>query len=434
MAVGSPASIKVRRRFLVFDGGIIRSFFMAVGILILFRVLQYFPGMSIFNELWIVLLGLFLSTTYLFDKAKDGWSFLSFELYVLLALVMLPLWTGLAAHFEFGQPFAFGALANRNVFLMVGALFIMYMVKHRKINVKDIERALCWLAWCTLILFVLINMLLDPTHFMDYKGGFVGGGGSSEASFKFNTLFIIFGFYYYIFQGFRYKSRKFYMYGMLFLAYLVFLDGGRSLLLSVFLSCFYFIWRWASWRKLFVLMPKFLLGIVLAVGLAIVVNPSGVLSVATKFVDAFTVVATGEKSNDASANARILESAIALPYIQKHWAFGNGKLSNKWHDGYEGQFGYFFPSDIGVIGVLYIYGFLGLLFFLGQFYYAISIANKLPYSPLLDGVKGFLLYFILHSVVTGRFVHFAEISLFFIAILYCMKIEAKRVRGVMPSV
>jgi hypothetical protein len=274
---------------------------------------------------------------------------------------------------------------------------------------------------------------------MDYKGGFVGGGGSSEASFKFNALFIIFGFYYYIFQGFRLKSRKFYFYGLIFLAYLIIVDGGRSLMLSIFLSWFYFFWRWASLRKLLVLMPKLLLGGVLAVGLLILINPTAVSSVVQKFGDALSVVVTGEKGDDVSSNARILESAIAFPYIQKHWVLGNGKLSNQWHGGYEGILGYFYPSDIGVIGVLYIYGILGLLFFLGQYYYAINVSKRLSTyyksSPLLDGIKGFLLYFLLHSIVTGRFVHYAEISLFFVAILYCMKVEAQKIgamnRGVL---
>ena len=384
------------------------------------------------KELWIVFFSLFLIVLYMPGKFKSGGRFSHFELYILFIIIITPLWSGLAAWREFGQPLLFGVLPGRNIVLVAGALAVIYMIRKRWVSIRDFDAVLSGLAWASLIIYVLIRVAFDPSQFTDIGKGFVGGGNVSEASFKFDVLFIVFGFYYYIFQGFRRKSKKYYLYGAIFLAYLVFMDGGRSLILSVIGAWAYFILRWVSTYRILLLAPKFFIVGVLLAGILIALSPHAVLGALGKFGDAVSVVTMGEKSNDISANARLLESAIAFPYIQKHWLVGNGNLSNQWHGGYEGVLGYFYPSDIGIIGVLYMYGMLGLCLFLYQYYFLIRFSRRLSdmhrNSPLLDALKGFLLYFLIHSLVTGRLVLYAEISFLFIALLFGMIVEVKRTR------
>jgi len=142
---------------------------------------------------------------------------------------------------------------------------------------------------------------------------------------------------------------------------------------------------------------------------------------AERYDDAFTVVLKGELSRDASANARLLETNIALPYIKGNWLFGNGDLSNQWEGGYKGRLGYFYPSDIGMIGIIFIYGVAGLLFFYAQYIFAIRYGRakrKTIYNPLIDASKVYLLYMFIQSFVTGNVASSLSTSLFFIALLY----------------
>ena len=65
-----------------------------------------------------------------------------------------------------------------------------------------------------------------------------------------------------------------------------------------------------------------------------------------------------------------------------------------------------------------------------QFFFAYKLSKKLSHlkvmSPLLDATKGYLLYFAIHSLVTGRFAHYSEVSFLFIALMFCIHFEAKR--------
>jgi hypothetical protein len=358
---------------------------------------------------------------------------LPFELYVLAMMALTPLLSGLAASREFGQPLIYGVLAQRANILAAGALIILYLFRKELIAWRDVQGALLLLAWTTLGIYLLMHLLLDPAAFVEFGRGLVGGGASSEFEFKFRSEFIIFGFIFYAFLGFRNKSRRYWLLSLPFIGYLLIIEGGRSLLVSLFAAFFIFAVRWGSFSRLIALAPKILIAGMLLLALLYASNAAYVHQLAGKFADAFTALTVGERTEDASANSRILQAAIAAPYVKKHWIIGNGDLSKQWRGGYEGVLGgRFFPSDIGIVGVLYMYGSLGTLLFTLQFYFAYrysrmaSIAEEA--TPLLDAIKGFLLYFAIHSLVTGKFAHYSEIGLIFIALIYCFVLEQRAAR------
>jgi hypothetical protein len=155
-------------------------------------------------------------------------------------------------------------------------------------------------------------------------------------------------------------------------------------------------------------------------------------SLGGKYIDAFGVILTGEEGSDASANARISETLVALPYIQKNFLLGSGDVSHRWGGGYEGVLGaYFYPSDIGIIGVLFVYGAIGFALFAGQFIFAVQFSARISsygfHTPLGDACKGYLLYVVLYSLVTGKFAHYSFVSLFFVAILLCITLHLRDV-------
>ncbi len=395
---------------------------LALFFILAFRIFQYFPGMQKANEIWIIIISLFLAMPYFSWKVRLVWRFSLFEIYTLFIIFFIPVLSGLTAWREFGQPVIYGFLTERNMIIGGSALALIYSLRRGLVYISDIEKVLKILAWSTFVLYIFIDVLFDPAQFSHYHGGFVGGGIFEDFTFKFDTLFIIFGFFYYIFQGFRRKSLKLYFFSFVLLAYLVIGGGGRSLLLSVLLAYAFFIYRWSSFTRLVVLLPKIVISGLIMLLLVYLINPEYIFNLISKFLDAFTVVFTGQRSGDVSANARLVETAIAIPYILKHWLLGNGSISNQWHGGYEGVMGaYFFPSDIGIIGVIYLYGFLGMTLFSIQFLFAYRFSKQIAkyklQSPLIDATKGFLFFYAIHSLVTGKFVHYSAVSMTFVSIL-----------------
>jgi len=81
---------------------------------------------------------------------------------------------------------------------------------------------------------------------------------------------------------------------------------------------------------------------------------------------------------------------------------------------------YFFASDIGIVGIVFSYGILGLLLYLWQYRFAFRASKELSasfHTPLVDATKAFLLYSALYSVETGTCVWSADITIFFVAVM-----------------
>lgn len=400
---------------------------IAIFLAMTFATFKYFPGMEVPRELWNVALFLFLLGPYALWKLRNGFRFTSLELYVIVILTTIPAISAFAAHQEFGQPILYGVLAKRNLVLCGGALALLYLLRRGKVGVGEIEKSLLLLVWATLLLYLSIDLIFDPADFADEYKSFANSESKWEkAAFKFAPEFIIFGFFYYGFLAFRERRNKYYLYAFVLLFYLL-MTGQRTMLLSVILSFLILIYRFGSLPRLVVYVPALLMGFVACLSLYYIYDPDQFIFLLEKFQDAFTVLLTGEESNDVSANARISEFQLARPYAEKHWFLGNGDISNQWEGGYEGILGeYFHPSDIGWIGVVYLYGIVGFMLFVVQFLFAIRYARQIKhgkYGKLVDAIQGFLLYYFIISMVTGHFVHFPQVSLMFIALLCHIRYE-----------
>lgn len=389
-----------------------------------FQTFHYFPGMSLVQDAWYVLMSIALIGIYLPWRRRQQGSPRSLEAYVLVVLALVPLWSAYAAQREFGQPLLYGLLAQRGFVLVAGIPLLTHQaLATRSITRRDLEHAMVFLAWSTMFLYLAMFLFLDAgSYFSAYGLGFVTNDGK-EAKFKFNVVFIVFGFFYYAFKGLRHQSRPDYLRCASFFFFLLLITHGRSLLLSLILSFLTLVILWTPNKtRLLSYLPK----VALTAGFFWIglffFNHDLYVNLVDKFTSAFTVVFTGELTDDPSANARISETLLALPYIQNHWFSGNGVISNQWNGGFQNAMpGYFFPDDIGIIGVVYIYGIAGLFMFMTELKLALSFARGLPLlarqHPLLDAAKGFILFYALRFPATGFFdAH--EAALFFIGLLW----------------
>ncbi|HED37570.1 MAG TPA: hypothetical protein ENI76_04895 [Ignavibacteria bacterium] len=270
-----------------------------------------------------------------------------------------------------------------------------------------------------------MHIFLDPARF-GHISGFIGGGSAEPYHYYFDAVFIKYAFFYYFVRGLL-RKRLFDYYLMLpFLFFLIFIDGGRSMLLALSLVIGITVLHNMTVLRIIVWVP---ISIIICSFILVTIyyfQGEYIYNLQNKFTVAISVVVTGKKVGDASANARIDETEMVLPYIKKNFILGNGDLSHKWQGGYLGKIGYFAPSDIGFIGNLYVFGVLGMFIFLYQFVFAWRWSKQIPkkqHNILFETSKIFILYFFIHSIFTGGFIHTAYKSIMILSIIYLVNRE-----------
>lgn len=132
-------------------------------------------------------------------------------------------------------------------------------------------------------------------------------------------------------------------------------------LASLFLVYYYLNNRLSVFAVKIINVLLFLVSVIVIIQ---IIYPEYIEVMSNLFMQMFIVLG-GEESNSASSNARLWTSTIIFDYFDAHpsslW-FGTGKISNQWNDGYERLFGYFYPSDVGILGGLFLHGFFGMVF------------------------------------------------------------------------
>lgn len=411
-----------------------RTVILCLFFLLSFSSFKYLPGMLIVQDIFTGLVLFFLVLIYPFLILTRAHSISRLEFYGLLILIIVPPLAAYMAYTEFGQPYLYGLLAQRALILIGCSMMFIYMHRRQVCTLEDVERALLWLAWFSLIASTLANLLLNVNQLGAQAGFSTAGMDGEDAKLLLDTTFIIYGFFYYAFTGFgsQIGRRPNVYFSLLFFAYLVFSSGGRSALVAITLSYVFFVLRWRTQKSKGIYFFKFTAAAVMFGLITYVAPVESLTRLQGKFEDAINVVLTGKEGNDVSANARILEVNIAAPYIDKHLILGNGFISNQWHGGFHEVIGYFHPSDIGLMGVIFEFGVLGLVIFSGQIYFLWKYGQQLPinvgrFHRLSNAIKGFMLYLMLSSLTTGRYAFLVEQSLLFITLLYCItKVNKQR--------
>lgn len=400
-------------------GRISNNIFLGVFFMLSFNIFHHFPHFGLVKDIWVVFIFVYLLVVLIGKHMLDGGKYFSFERYI-FALCLMPIYSGVVAHLEFGQPLYYGVFSQRNIILIGASLILIYWVDKRGLTLEKIDKLLPSIGWFCLIFYSILVTTLNPSIYYGYVG-FVGGGVVEPVHFILNSIFIIYTVLYYFLRGLKGGSLFNYVAMLIFLTYLIFIDGGRSKLLSLAIVIIIIFVKKTSFFRMVLFSPFIIIGTGVLIYIAYYFNSSYLDSFVVKFNDAISVVLTTEKSGDASANARIDEVNMVLPYIEKNWLFGNGFLSHQWQGGFLSKLGMFAPSDIGLIGNIFVFGAFGVLVFLWQFVYAwkfVRLTQKSNEIILIDASKYFLLFYFIHSLSTGKFIYHIYVSLIFISILF----------------
>ncbi|MDT7834489.1 hypothetical protein [Aquabacterium sp. OR-4] len=345
--------------------------------------------------------------------------------YTWLIILAAPLWGATMAVLVFGQPAWLGLATQRALLLAPFGLVLTALLHRGAIRMVELEQAFVWLAWLNLGICSPVLLLLDPNNYSDL-GNLVTDGGGVYNQFNLPMTFVIFGAFYYFAKALLLGRAKWYARCVPFLLYIFGGNTGRVLNVAMLLS--FLLLAALSRRRGQAMLRNVATGVGLfaaGFGLTLLLAPDRLDLLSAKYTDAFAALSGADSVDDWSANARILQVATVTPWVEQHLWFGTGTISNRWNDGYKGLFDYLHPSDLGFLGVIFVYGVFGLLAFSYQYVLAwrglrALGAQSAGFSarPFLLGLGGCLATLLLTSVTTGSLVFFVEQTLFYISMLH----------------
>lgn len=381
-----------------------------------FRVLAKFPS-NIFEILFLLVVGIVCMVS--FRDMIEGWSkgkANSFQ-FILLPLFLLPFITALQANKEFNQPYWMGLFAQRQHFIIFAGYFLVIALKRKWIQLDQLKKYLIQSLFIIMFVMLFFSIFIDPMLFSDSE--FVEFTLNKGWHYEFPSGIIANVIIYSMIVLLSTNNYKYLIplaFGLFF--FLIYLQD-RSQLTMIFITLLIFYLRNVSLtRKLYYLVWGILL-LSLLLGVVTIFAPDLISHYITIFGNASTIV-TGDRTTEYSTNVRLAESAIAIKGFFKHPWFGNGHLSSQFNGGFSGIFGYFYASDIGILGNLFVYGILGTLLIYIPFFFTFKWIGKLRYQkdPLLTTAQYCMLFIFLDMITAASNIKYIGIPSIFFGIIY----------------
>ncbi len=334
------------------------------------------------------LAGFALYAVYYRRYPKALRQFVNFFLFLFVSSV-------LSANLIYGQGIRAGIAANGSIISSGLCILSFYLIRKYKFNIQHLLNYSVYIGWALLLIYLAI-LMSDIKFGATNESGDEFGIESLRKGFV-NLVMIIFLVRYF-------KSNKFYhlLFALIFFSVNEWGDFQRYILLVFLMS----IGLLVFFNRKRLAGIKIILASIIIVPMTILflMNTSLGRTIDQKMTSALEVVSSDDRDlSEASVAARIWETQIALESIQKYPIFGVGKVRS---DVLEKKTGnrYFFISDIGLLGILYAFGIVGIILFLKQLVYMFRylLSQKLFQNSYNTEMAVFLFFVIVHSFLTGR--------------------------------
>lgn len=346
---------------------------------------------------------LLFTSLYVVDRliVKQA-GFTTYELTIFGILTFIMLQAGFVTNFYFGQPIFYGMTAEKSWLAILSGIFVFYLLKSKALDLTIIRDALLFTAWFNIPWYLVMILTLNPNQFQGtlfvYCNQVKGG-----CQFEFDIFGLEFATIYYFIRFVRTTKWKYAIFSVAFFAYIFFINQKRGTSLALLGTMGLYFLIYAGWNKIVYYSITFFLALISGVGLLELIRPDILDRVFQEYYNVLLVL-SGQESGEASADARIRESATAFKFFAKNpgsWFFGNGKLNNNWLGGPQAELGHFYASDIGMLGVVFQFGVLGLLVGLTQYFLVFRTHRRLHKEFRMDYFYQSILFFIVFFIVRG---------------------------------
>jgi hypothetical protein len=377
------------------------------------------------------LLAVWLAWRILQRWMGQDWKINGFETYVVV-LLLLPFVAAVGSRREFGQPYVWGILAFKDYYLLLGVLALHHWLRKGWITLHQLEQAMLITAWTCLVYFYFATLFINPAPYQDTPlagANDIKGGG---VYYRFNMCAIYFGAIYYTARAFMRQRWTDLLPALLFAAYVVVFRLDRTSMAVTAIGMAGVALFHAPWKRIAKVVLVVLLPGLFAILLVFLLAPSKVEQYEFMFMDALHTV-TGNSTDAAEVSVRTMEAAIAKRQVAKHPWIGNGRISHTWkEDGYDGFLGFFYPADVGMLGLVFIYGYPGTvllyLLFLVAAVYMLRVRDRND-DVFFASCRFLLLALFLDSLTNGQLTQTPGQALLVMAIMHQYARKSERTRA-----
>ncbi len=378
---------------------------------------EAFAGIEmIFRYFLLLFFGFYLIDRLVLKKR------LNFFDVIILIILVVPIYTAFSAKREFGQPILMGILAQNYLLMYLAGIFVWYLVRIKWVTIEALRMAFLILGWVSLILFTGTELFVDPANYVDSefvrskdtKGGYF---------FKYFTYFITFGGIYHAISFFFKREGLQLLLFLPFLFFMVVINNGRTDLV-VFLATLAFIFfKHQSFKQILVYSFYVFLAFMAFVAILVVFAPEEAQIMWDMYSSYFTVI-TGQESDDNSATSRLIQIGFALDYLLQNpdaIFFGAGKVSGNYDVPLMRIVN---PVDIGLLGLIFNHGLIGLIILYSQFVFAYNFIGKVKHNQgdmFFLTLKYYMLMILIQSLFKGPLFYLPGQLIVIIGILYAYR-------------
>jgi hypothetical protein len=302
-----------------------------------------FNTLFLFQRIGIGIISVLFFISFFFRKA----SIPKYSILLLLFFLFLTSMATVSSNLEFGQPVLFGISGEYKLLGVFYFFFALTVLRYLKPTISELEQAFLILALLSLISFSYVHLFVNAEEVYN-KGSNLVLKDAKGYRFKFEDIFIVV-YLFYTLRKFLYNRRKFFsgLMIVIIILYLLFFQKERAEFFAIVVVL--------GWRILSKSPAVLKGGYILLVSIVLV----WVLFQPDLYSDIVNSV------DVSSLNAREHTFNVCYQYITGnfyHFLTGAGNLNSLWKDGFTRLFGNnFFLSDIGWLGVVYEFGFIGAL-------------------------------------------------------------------------
>jgi hypothetical protein len=361
---------------------------------------------------------------YIIDSLLRRGALNPLEFLLIGTVTFFPVYSAVVTWFYFGQPIMDGILIQKHWLQGIHGLVIFYLLKTRFVTLYELRDLQLAYPLVTMPLYVFILLTFNPNKYQGtlfvYCNTAKGG-----CQFEFEIMALAFASIYFFIRFLRSNNWKYGLLWLLFFGYIFFINQKRGT--SVALLGTYGLYALLNLKADKIIYYSMTAVVVLlsAAGILYLFQPQILDRIISQYQNVVLVL-LGEQTGESSADARIRESLIAFKYFEKNdfsVLFGNGRINPDWSSSVRAEFGHFYPSDLGMLGVIFQYGLLGLLVGYIGYFMIIFWNRKIRFfqaDNYFRAVKYFLIFYIARGIPTGGnfFDPGTAIVPFFIAIFY----------------
>lgn len=351
----------------------------------------------------------------------------------LVVFMLLPIWGGVAALKTYHQPLIYGILTFRDFYLIVGALFVYNLLRENKITIKMVEEAFVAVAWFSLIFFYISTLFTDPSQYRDTGLAGFNAAKGGDVYYRFNMVFMFFGSIYYCVKAFYKRNFLYLAFAALFLFYIIAIRLDRTSIVVVLAAIGAFYVTALSIKYQIISFLRFAFPITVVVLALLFMFPDQLANYERMFGDVIRTVTGQANENLQKVSIRLYELDIALEGIKNNPIQGNGKVSKRWVEGGFNFFHrFFYPSDLGFIGQIFLYGYIGAFVIYSQFLFAlyhILKIKRIRKNIFLVTLKFYLLALFLDSLTNGYLTNYAAHAMTVVILIFFFYQQDKQLQN-----